>query len=129
MQGLLPSDIEGWFNLLWKLVGALAALWALVVAFIRRPLIDKINGLGSRVKGLEAKCGEHEGQIEQLMRSDERQNFQYAAVGERMGRLEGKQEQLEIAVNEGMAEIRDRLGNIEGQLSFIARAVSPPPRQ
>lgn len=115
----MPTSPEAWLDLTVKVGGVLAALWTFAVLAIRRPLIERLNGFGGRLKLSEASVSAHDGRLEALERTDATHNFQVGALSERQGRLEGRQERMEQMLEETLRRVESRLGNIEGQLSII----------
>lgn len=122
-----PTSIEGWFDLAMKVGGLLLALWGTVVLAIRKPLVTKINGLGSRVNKLELDTAATVGAVSALERVDEIHNFQVAALSERQGKIEGQVEGFEQRLGETLQDISGRLGSIEGQVKIIAQNIGRHP--
>lgn len=127
MQGLFPTDLDGWFSLFLKAAGVLSSLWALAVVSIRRPLISKLNGLGDRVKKVEVCEGTLEGRVTSLERVDERHNFQVTLMAERQGKLEGRQDKLEDAATKALSEIREQLGRIDERTKLMVSHLTKEP--
>jgi hypothetical protein len=123
MPGFFPETLNGWFSLLVEVGVLLLAAWGVMVTFIRKPLIEQINGVGSRVKALEHTDGVHSGKLEVIERHDERRTFQHDSLRERLAKVEGDHEKLQNQVATGMAEFRERLASMESTLKFIARQV------
>lgn len=127
MDGFLPSTLDGWLRLVVSLGGLLGIIWGYVVVSIRKPLeaslkemIEQLNGFGGRVKRLEEVDAQHGGKFDEIHRHDELRAFQWAALSERMGKLEGGHEKLQEQVSRDIGSLNVKLASIESTLKFIA---------
>lgn len=127
MDGFLPTTLDGWLRLVVALGGLLATIWGFIKVSIQRPLDDRLremleqlNGFGGRVKRHEEVEAQHAGKFEEIHRHDELRAFQWAAMSERMGKVEGKHDSLEKQVSQEIGNLNVKLASIETTLKFIA---------
>jgi hypothetical protein len=95
VENFLPHDLTGWLKLLTEIFLITVAVAGFILRYIRKPIIEQVNGLGRRVKTLEETDATHNGSLDMLSKHDERTAFQVAAMAERMGKLEGRQDNLD----------------------------------
>lgn len=129
----LPTTLDGWLRLVVAIGGLLATIWGFVKVSIRAPLdkelkemLEQLNGFGGRVRRLEEVDAEHSGKFEEIHRQNELRTFQWQAMAERMGKLEGGHEKLAEQVSRDIGSLNVKLASIESTLKFIAGRLGAP---
>ena len=117
-----PDDVGSWVALIAQSLGIAAVVGGAVWGIFMR----QINGLGGRVNNVEASQKGLETDVDNLKRADDRRTFEYNAISERMGRMEGTLREISTTVHssrDGTAmeegKIRERLVAIETRMDIF----------
>lgn len=113
------EDVKGIVDFAIRTITTAIVVLGAAVAWIRRPLISDINGLGNRVKKLEAEDEKKSATLEHLTRILDRGELLQAVQSERMGQVASGIERLSSLIEGLKIEIHSREVKLEGRLSHI----------
>lgn len=130
MESIMQIDvgqIDSWLGLIIRVAVTVLAVLAFVWRVIRAPIMEQINGLGTRVNASTESCATLGAKVGSLERQHELMSFQQQANSERMGKLEGKLDKVDDNISKFRdhsgseeSEIKERLAGIESRMTIFS---------
>lgn len=107
-KDFLPDSLEGWIVVTAAIVGVPWAFWKGYSS-----LLDKINGVGSRVGSLEKKDNEREGKMQAMETTLGNVSSDIGGIRERLARVEKGVEGTNEHITEMKLEILGAIGDLK----------------